>query len=61
MVTFLKATRGFPIALASTSLFLFFACLAMGRLFSSYLLTRLHETTYLLSLFSLLFVSLLKK
>ena len=59
MVTFLKETRGFPIALASTSLFLFFASVAMGRLFSSYLLTRLHETTYLLGLFSLLFVSLL--
>jgi fucose permease len=59
MVTFLKETRGLPIALASASLFLFFACLAMGRLFSSYLLTRIHETTYLLSLFSLLFVSLL--
>lgn len=59
MVTFLKETKGFPIALASTSLFLFFASLAIGRLFSSYLLTRFHETTYLLSLFSLLFVSLL--
>lgn len=59
MVTFLKETRGIPIALASTSLFLFFACLALGRLFSSYLLTRFHETTYLLSLFSLLFISLL--
>jgi MFS transporter, FHS family, glucose/mannose:H+ symporter len=59
MVTFLKETRNFPITLASTSLFLFFACLAMGRLFSSYLLTRFHEATYLLSLFSLLFVNLL--
>jgi fucose permease len=59
MVTFLKETRGFPIALASTSLFLFFASLAMGRLFSSYLLTRFHEATFLLSLFSLLFICLL--
>ena len=58
MVTFLKEMKGLSIALASSSLFLFFACLALGRLFSSYLLTRFHETTYLLSLFSLLFVSL---
>jgi len=58
MVTFLKETKGFPISLASSSLFLFFACMAVGRLFSSYLLTRLHETTYLLSAFSLLFMSL---
>jgi len=58
MVTFLEETRGLPIALASSSLFLFFACLAVGRLFSSYLITRFHETTYLFSLFSLLFVSL---
>ena len=59
MVTFLKETREIPIALASTSLFLFFACVAIGRLFSSYLLTRFHETVFLLSLFSLLAVSLL--
>ncbi len=59
MVTFLKEMKDLSIALASSSLFLFFACLAVGRLFSSYLLTRFHETTYLLSLFSLLFVSLL--
>ena len=58
MVTFLKEMKGLSIALASSTLFLFFACLALGRLFSSYLLTRFHETTYLLSLFSLLFVSL---
>ena len=58
MVTFLIETRDIPIALASTSLFLFFACVAMGRLFSIYLLTRFHETTFLLSLFSLLSVSL---
>jgi len=58
MVTFLKETKGFSIPLASSSLFLFFACLALGRLFSSYLLTRFHETTYILSLLSLLFVSL---
>jgi FHS family glucose/mannose:H+ symporter-like MFS transporter len=58
MVTFLKETKGFPISLASSTLFLFFACMAVGRLFSSYLLTRFHETTYLLSLFSLVFLSL---
>lgn len=59
MATYLKETKAFPIALASASLFLFFACVALGRLFSSYLLTRLHETTYLLSLFSLLLLGLL--
>ncbi len=59
MVTFLRETRGFPIALASSSLFFFFACLAAGRLFSSYLLTRFHETSYILGLFSLLFFSLM--
>jgi len=37
----------------------FFAGLAMGRLFSSYLVTRFHEATYLLSAFSLLFLTLL--
>ncbi len=58
MVSFLEETRGFPIALASTSLFLFFACVAVGRLFLSYLLTRFHEATYLLSAYSLLFMSL---
>ena len=59
MVSFLSETRGFPIALASTSLFLFFVCVAVGRLFLSYLLTRFHEATYLLSAYSLLFASLL--
>jgi fucose permease len=59
MVTFLKETKYFPIALASGSLFLFFACLAVGRLFSSYLITKFHEAIYLLGLISLLFVALL--
>jgi fucose permease len=59
MVTFLKETRGFPIGLASASLFLFFACLALGRLFSSYLITKFQEPAYLVGLFSLLFVALL--
>lgn len=59
MVTYLKETRDFPIALASASLFLFFGCLAAGRLFSSYLITLFQEPTYLSGLFSLLFVALL--
>ena len=59
MVTFLKETRDFPIGLASASLFLFFACLALGRLFSSYLITKFKEPAYLVGLFSLLFVALL--
>ena len=42
MVTFLKDMKGLPISLASYSLFAFFACLAMGRLFSSILITRIH-------------------
>jgi len=58
MVTFLKETRAFPIALASSTLFIFFASMAVGRLFSSYLLTQFHEATYILSSYSLLFVSL---
>ncbi len=58
MVTFLKETRGFTIGLASLSLFLFFVSLALGRLFSSYLITKFQEPVYLLSLFSLLFAAL---
>jgi fucose permease len=58
MVTFLKETRDFSIGLASASLFLFFACLALGRLFSSYLITKFQEPAYLVGLFSLLFVAL---
>lgn len=59
MVTFLKETKSFPIALGSASLSLFFACLAVGRLFSSYLITQLQEAVYLVGLFSLLSVTLL--
>ena len=59
MVTFLKETKGLPIALAGASLSLFFICVAVGRLFSSGLITRFHETKYLVFLFSFLFVSLL--
>jgi FHS family glucose/mannose:H+ symporter-like MFS transporter len=58
MVTFLRDIKGLSISLASYSLFAFFACLALGRLFSSYLITRFHETTYLLGLFSLLLIGL---
>lgn len=59
VVTFLKESKGFPIALASASLFLFFSCLALGRLFTSYLITKIEEPVYLLGLFSLLFAALL--
>ncbi len=55
MVTFLKEFRSLPISLASTSLFLFFMCLAIGRLFSAYLIPKFKEPVYLLSLFLLLF------
>jgi fucose permease len=41
MVSFLKETRGLSIALASFSLFLFFACAAVGRLLASYVITRI--------------------
>lgn len=58
MVTFLKEIKGLPISLASYSLFAFFVCLALGRLFSSVLMTRVHETTYLLALFSVLLIGL---
>jgi fucose permease len=59
MVTFLKETKDLSIALAGASLSLFFVCVAVGRLFSSGLITRFHETKYLVFLFSFLFVSLL--
>jgi len=58
MVTFLKDIKGLPISLASYSLFAFFVCLALGRLFSSFLITRIHETTYLMGLFLVLLVGL---
>jgi fucose permease len=58
MVTFLKEMKGLPISLASYSLFAFFVCLALGRLFSSVLITRIHETTYLMGLFSVLLIAL---
>jgi FHS family glucose/mannose:H+ symporter-like MFS transporter len=58
LVTFLQGTKGFSIGLASTSLSLFFVCLAIGRLLTSYLITRFRETVYLLALFSLVLVTL---
>ena len=54
IVTFLKETHGFSISLASLSLSLFLLCLAVGRLVSGYLLTKIHDAVYLLILFSLL-------
>ena len=59
MVTFLEESKGIPIAIASASLFIFFTCLAVGRLASSYLITKFHEAVYLFCLFSLLFATLL--
>jgi fucose permease len=55
----LKEERGFAISLASASLSLFFVCMAVGRLLSSYITTKLQDVVYLISLFSLFFVSLL--
>jgi FHS family glucose/mannose:H+ symporter-like MFS transporter len=54
LVTFLEETRGFSISLASISLSLFLLCMAMGRLISSYLLTRINDVVYLVILFSML-------
>jgi fucose permease len=59
LVTYLKEYRGFPIGLASTGLFIFFACVGAGRLFTSYLISRFRESHYLLFLFSTLFLTLL--
>ena len=59
MVTFLKETKGVSIGLASVSLSLYFTCLAVGRLLSSWLITKFHEVAYLLGLMSMLFVTLL--
>ncbi len=58
MVTFLKETRGFSITAASASLSLFFICMALGRLLTSYMITRFQEATYLMTLFSCMVVSL---
>jgi len=59
IVTFLEEARGFSISLASASLSLFFVSMAVGRLLSSYVTTKLQDVVYLISLFSLLLISLL--
>lgn len=58
MVTFLKDVKGFSIAIASVSLSLFFICLALGRLSTSYLITRFNEIYYMIGLLCLLAVAL---
>lgn len=58
MVTFLKEFRNLSISLASTSLFLFFTCIALGRLSSGYLIPKFKEPVYLLCLFLLLSITL---
>jgi fucose permease len=58
LVTFLKEAKGYSIGIASTSLSLYFVCLATGRLLTSYLITRVKETIYLLTLFSLVLITL---
>jgi fucose permease len=58
LVTFLQDAKGYSIGIASTSLSLYFVCLAIGRLLTSYLITRVKETIYLLTLFSLVLITL---
>jgi FHS family glucose/mannose:H+ symporter-like MFS transporter len=58
-VTFLTETKDFPITLAGASLSLFFASVAVGRLFSSYFIMKFQDVVYLSGLFLLLFVFLL--
>ena len=58
MVTFLEETRGFSIAVASASLSTFFICMALGRLLTGYLITKVRDVTYLLSSFLFFLVSL---
>jgi fucose permease len=58
LVTFLKEAKGYSIGIASTSLSLYFVCLAIGRLLTSFLITRVKETIYLLTLFSLVLITL---
>ena len=59
IVTFLREERSFSISLASASLSFFFVCMAVGRLLSIYVITKLQDEVFVISLFSLLFVSLL--
>jgi fucose permease len=58
LVTFLKDGKGYSIGLAGTALSMFFVCLAIGRLVTSYLITRFRETAYLLALFFLVIITL---
>jgi FHS family glucose/mannose:H+ symporter-like MFS transporter len=58
LVTFLKEGKGYSIGVAGTSLSLFFICLAIGRLITSYLITQFRETVYLLTLFCLVLITL---
>jgi fucose permease len=59
IVTFLKEERGFSIHLAGASLSLFFVCMGVGRLLSSYVTTKLHDVVLLIGLFSVHSVALL--
>jgi FHS family glucose/mannose:H+ symporter-like MFS transporter len=58
MVSFLKEVRGLTIAIAGASLSLFFVCLAIGRLSTSYLIARFNEIHYMIGLLCLLAVAL---
>jgi MFS transporter, FHS family, glucose/mannose:H+ symporter len=58
MVTFLRETRGFSVAVASASLSTFFVCMALGRLLTGYLITKVQDATYLLWSFLFFLVSL---
>jgi fucose permease len=58
LVTFLKEGKGYSVGGSATALSLFFVCLAIGRLASSYLITRFKETGYLLTLFLLVLITL---
>jgi fucose permease len=58
MVTFLEETKGFSVAMASASLSAFFVCMALGRLMTGYLITKVQDVTYLLWSFLFFLVSL---
>jgi fucose permease len=58
MVTFLEDMRGFSIPVASASLSTFFICMALGRLLTGYLITKIQDVTYLLCSFLFFLVSL---
>jgi fucose permease len=58
IVTFLEETRGFSVTMAGASLSTFFVCMAMGRLLTGYLITRVQDVIYLLWSFLFFLVSL---